>query len=103
MRRILWSASAVDELAEIVAYISRNNPLAAERVADRLEGAVVALAERPVGRLGRVAGTYEKVLIGLPYIIAYALDDDPPDGETLTVLRIIHGARDWPEEGWPGE
>jgi hypothetical protein len=34
--------------------------------------------------------------------IVYALGDEPKGHETLTILRVIHGARDWREEGWPG-
>lgn len=101
MRRVVWSDSAVEEFSSVVAYIARDNPAAALSVADRLEAAVIALAELPTGRKGRVVETYEKVVSGLPYIIAYALMDDPPEGGTLTVLRIIHGARDWPEGSWP--
>ncbi|HSO43248.1 MAG: type II toxin-antitoxin system RelE/ParE family toxin [Rhodospirillales bacterium] len=103
MKRVVWSVSAVDELTSIIAYISRNNPPAAERIAELLEKAVLALAEYPVGRRGRVAGTFEKVLTDAPYIIAYALGDEPGEGETLTVLRIIHRARDRPEGGWPAD
>ena len=33
----------------------------------------------PKGRPGRVAGTYEKTVSGLPYVIAYELDDTVPD------------------------
>jgi toxin ParE1/3/4 len=102
VRRVVWSHSALEEFSSVVDYIARDNPVAAVGVADRLEAAVLALAELPVGRKGRVAGTYEKVMSGLPYIIAYALGDEPPEGGTLTVLRIIHGARDWPEGSWPG-
>jgi toxin ParE1/3/4 len=42
-----------------------------------------------------------KVVRGIPYIIAYALGEEPQGQETITVLRVIHGARDWPEESWP--
>lgn len=101
MRRVVWSDSAVEEFSNVVAYIARDNPAAAISVADRLEAAVLALAELPTGRKGRVADTYEKVVSGLPYIIAYALTDDPPGAGTITVLRIIHNARDWPEGSWP--
>ena len=103
MRRVVWSDSGLEEFSSVVDYIARDNPVAAGGVADRLEAAVLALAELPVGRKGRVAGTYEKLVSGLPYIIAYALGDEPPQSETLTVLRIIHGARDWPEGSWPGD
>jgi toxin ParE1/3/4 len=52
------------------------------------------------GRIGRVSGTYEKVVGGLPYVIAYAITDRA-GREAVTILRVIHGARDWPDEDWP--
>ena len=102
MRRVVWSIDALDELIGIVAYIARDNRVAANGVADAIEQAVLGLAARPTGRKGRVNGTYEKVVSKLPYIIAYALGDEPRGHETVTILRVIHGARDWPEESWPG-
>ena len=101
MRRVVWSQDALDEFDALVAYIARNNPAAALKVADRIEEAVGNLAAMPTGRRGRVAGTYEKVLPGLPYIIAYALETTPAGDEVLAVLRVIHGARRWPEGRWP--
>jgi plasmid stabilization system protein ParE len=52
------------------------------------------------GRPGRVAGTYEKSVTGLRYIIAYALTRRG-DREIVSILRVIHTARDWPDEEWP--
>lgn len=101
MRRVDWSIDALNELIGIVAYIARDNRVAANKVADTIEQTVLGLASRPTGRAGRVGGTYEKVVSGLPYIIAYALGDEPKGHESVTILRVIHGARDWPEEGWP--
>lgn len=103
MRRVVWSQDALNEFSGIVAYITRDNPAAAAQVADRIEEAVSGLAAMPTGRRGRVAGTYEKVLPGLPYIIAYTLEPLPDGQEVLAVLRVIHGARDWQEGKWPGE
>ena len=60
-----------------------------------------ALAATPTGRKGRVTGTYEKVVRAMPYIIAYALGDQPKGHETVTILRVIPGARDWREDSWP--
>jgi len=40
---------------------------------------------------------------GLPCIVAYALGDEPKGHESITVLRVIHGARDWRDESWPEE
>ena len=101
MRRVDWSIDALDELDGIVAYIARDDPIAANKIADTIERTVDALASRPMGRKGRVNGTYEKVVSKLPYIIAYALGDQPRGHETITILRVIHGARDWPEGSWP--
>jgi toxin ParE1/3/4 len=103
VRRVVWSEDALDEFDDLVGYIAAENPPAALAVADRIEEAVRALAAMPVGRRGRVAGTYEKVVASLPYVIAYALGDEPRGHETLTVLRIVHGARDGPEGQRPRE
>ena len=60
-----------------------------------------ALAHMSTGRPGRGAGAYEKVVSGIPYIVAYAIDAAPGGRDSSTVLRIIHTARNWPEGGWP--
>ena len=102
MRRVVWSIDASTEYREIVTYIASDDPLAADKVATRIRDAVHDLATMPTGRQGRVSGTHEKVISGLPYIIAYALGDEPRGHETITILRVIHGARNWPDESWPG-
>ena len=51
------------------------------------------LSEHPgVGRPGRVDGTRELVIAGLPYLVAYL-----HRGDTVTVLRVLHGAMKWPK------
>ena len=102
MRFLVWSDRARHDFREIVAYIAERNPPAAARVADRIEQVARDLAALPTGRRGRVAGTYEKPVPGLPYIIAYTLETAPPAGdEVLAVLRVIHGARNWLGDTWP--
>lgn len=46
------------------------------------------------GRLGRVPGTRELVIHHTPYIAVYAVDDS-----VVRVLRVIHGAQQWPNGG----
>ena len=58
------------------------------------------VGERAVGRPGRVSGTYEKSVSGLPYVLAYCIDTLGGQ-ETIFVLRVIHTARHWPGEAWP--
>jgi toxin ParE1/3/4 len=101
VRRVVWSQDALAEPGAVVAYIGPDNPAAAFKVADRIEETIHNLASTPTGRRGRVAGTYEKVIPRLPYIVAYALARMPAGEEVLTILRVIHGARDWPAGRWP--
>ena len=101
MRRVFWSEDALAEFCALLQYIAADDPAAATRVAERFEAAIGGLAQMPTGRRGRVAGTYEKVVAGLPYIVAYALGETSAGEGRVTVLRIIHGARNWPEGEWP--
>jgi toxin ParE1/3/4 len=94
-RRVVWSHRARDEYLAIIRFIAADSPNAAERVADRLDTAAAALCELPAGRAGRVKDTYEKVLPGLPYILAYEVLPAPEGTETVAILHVIHGARDW--------
>ncbi len=101
MRRVVWSNHARNDFRAIIGYIAEANPAAAGKLAGRVDQTIQALAAMPTGRQGRVSGTYEKVVRAMPYIIAYALGDQPKGHETVTILRVIHGARDWREDSWP--
>ena len=97
MRSIFWSEDALAELDASIAYIAERNPSAARNVLAEINASVKDLGEMPTGRRGRVVGTYEKVVRNRPYIIAYAL----ASSQKLVILRVIHTARDWPENEWP--
>ena len=99
-RPVAWSRTALKDMKAQVAFIARENPAAARRVAERIRATGNALEDFATGHTGRVAGTYEKSVGGLPYIIAY--DIELMDGaETIAVLHVIHAARDWREGEWP--
>ena len=55
----------------------------------------------PTGRRGRVTGTYEKSVTGLPYIIAYAIIEHGGEEAVAMIVRVIHTSRHWPAETWP--
>lgn len=55
--------------------------------------AIELLAEMPIGRASRVAGTYEKPVTNTSLIVVYRVSD-----ENLYIVRIIHAKRDWPNE-----
>jgi plasmid stabilization system protein ParE len=96
-----WSREALNDIKAQIAYIARDDREAAVRIADRILDTGEALGRHATGRPGRVTGTYEKSVGRLPYIIAYALSERAGQ-EIIVILRVIHAARDWPPEGWPG-
>jgi len=98
MRQVRWSDDALDDLEEQVVYIAQDNRAAARRVAKRIRETGAALANFATGHPGRVAGTYEKSVHRLPYILVYALSED---SAALTILRVIHTARNWAPDDWP--
>ena len=99
-RPVRWSNDALADLAEQVAYIATDNPSAARRVADALDRTALALGDMPIGRPGRVTGTYEKSVTGLPYVVAYAITQTG-GAEKIAIVRVIHTSRDWSAEKWP--
>ena len=100
-RRIVWAETARTEFQGLLDYIHGRNPQGVAAILRKVGAAVSLLAERPHGRPGRVAGTYEKSVSGLPYVVAYELDDTTPGDPAVVVLRVIHTARDWPSGEWP--
>lgn len=99
-RPILWSRDALDDLKRQLIFIAADDPVAAEQVVDRLRAAAAGLEDFATGRPGRVTSTYEKSVTGLAYIIAYEIIPQSA-GEAIAILRVIHTARDWPDESWP--
>lgn len=99
-RKVQWSQDALNDLKGQIKYIAVRNPTAARRVAALIRSAGIELGSMSTGRHGRVSGTFEKSVRGLPYIIAYAISPSR-QGEMITILRVIHGACDWPEQNWP--
>ena len=90
---IVWSPRAIEHLAHLRAYIARDNPKAANRIASALLEAVERLAELPnLGRPGRVAGTRELVVSSTPYVIPYRLRAD-----RLEVIAVFHARQKWPK------
>ena len=87
------SPAAADDLTRITRRITKDNGGA---VASRMVGRIMAdlrwLEKFPhLGRSGREPDTRELVITGSPYIVIY---QQRP--EALAVLRVIHGAMQWP-------
>jgi len=88
---ILMPAAHAD-LSDIYDYYAERNPAAADRVVGAIFKAANGLAQFPLmGKQGEVSGTRERLVTRYPYRIVYHIV-----GDTVEVLRIIHGARQWP-------
>ena len=61
------------------------------RVAGAIRTAASGLAERLTGHPGRVAGTYERLVHGLRYIIAYGLEAAGEDNERVVICGDPYG------------
>ena len=97
MSKVRWSAPALADYDDQINYIAASSQKGAKLVAGRVKSAVKALAEAPTGRVGRVSGTYERFVLKTSLIIAYRIE---ANGD-ITILRVIHGARDWRDGEWP--
>jgi toxin ParE1/3/4 len=86
---IVWSALARSRLREIRAFIARDKPEAAERLATRIVAMVEALRNHPrLGRIGAEPGIRELVIGSTPYIILYNVE-----GQRITISTIWHAAQ----------
>jgi len=91
--RIVFSPQARADLRDIFLYIADDNPAAARAVLKRIRSRISDLQDSPyLGRPGRVPGTRELIIAGTPYVIPYQISSDQ-----LRILRVYHGARQWPE------
>jgi toxin ParE1/3/4 len=95
--KVFWSEDALADAQNIFAFIAQDSVQNAHLVADRIEHTAALLAETAFGKPGRVASTYEVVVPRTPFILVYHLGKN----NTLSITRLIHGARHWPENEWP--
>jgi toxin ParE1/3/4 len=90
--RIRWTLAAADDLESIANYLFEKTPEHAARLVRAIYGAPSSLDRFPNrGRAGKKDGTRELVMPSLPYVIVYQVR-----GETVNIVRILHGSQDWP-------
>ena len=92
MRKMLIRPQARVDLLEIWHYIANDSIAVANAVGDELETAIRRLAESPgIGHMRPdVREPRYRFWTVYSYLIAYRYDD-----ETLTVVRVIHGRRNF--------
>ena len=94
--RLEWKPKAREDLLSIVDYIAQDNPDAADRLADEIEAKTARLPTHPkLYKPGRMKGTREMV-VRPNYLVVYAIETD-----SISVLRVLHAAQQWPEKQTP--
>jgi toxin ParE1/3/4 len=88
--RVIYSPKALNDLREIVEYVSKDNPQAALRLGTRLADQASSLAVDPC-RGARLKHRGVRKLLYQPYLIVYRIDESQRNVE---ILRFWHTARD---------
>jgi len=91
-RRLEYAPRYFRRLEDIRDWIAADDPAAARRVIDQIKIAVERLARLPsLGRPGRVTGTRELVIPGIPYIVPYRVKRD-----AIQIITVMHTSQRWP-------
>lgn len=91
--KLEWTRFALEDRNIIFDYIEQDNSPAAISVDNRISEQVKQLMSfSESGRPGRIEGTRELVISHTPYIAAYYTT-----GDTVYILRVLHGAQLWPD------
>lgn len=90
--KVRWLTGALQSLRSVHRHIAVEDAVAAGKVVSRIERVVERLSDHPMsGRVGRVEGTREVVVPGLPYLVVYRVEP-----QQVTILRVFHGKRETP-------
>lgn len=87
--RIRWLRRALQDMDEIATHIAKDDPEMAKEVLRAIRSKTLALKDAPaMGRPGRLPGTRELVLTGLPFILPYRVEN-----QEVRILRVLHTRR----------
>jgi toxin ParE1/3/4 len=88
---VRWTREASEDLDDVLSYIASQNPIAAARVAERIERSVTTLGEFPrAGRRNPASGALEWVVPGLPLLIIYTI----LTADLVEIIALFHASRD---------
>ena len=89
--RLHWRPMALSDRAAILEFIAADNPGAAIALDDAFEAkAEQARLQPKLYKPGRQRGTRE-IVVRDAYVMIYRIE-----GDAVVVLRVLHGARQWP-------
>lgn len=89
--RLVWRAQAIDDRIAIMDYIAVDNPNAAIALDEAFESCAERIRDGDLlHKPGHLDGTHEAI-VRRNYRLVYCRDD-----KAVTVLRVVHAARQWP-------
>lgn len=92
--RLRWTQCALDEFENAHDHIAKDNPRAAQEIAQRILDASHKLLDHPhIGRIGEDEDTREWRVQRTPYLLVYEIKDD-----VIELLRVWHTKREWPPQ-----
>ena len=82
-----------DDLFSIRDWIAEDDARVADQVIARIVQTAMMFGQFPMlGRVGRIAGTREFSVVGLPYLIVYRIESETE----IDVVTVVHTRRRWP-------
>jgi toxin ParE1/3/4 len=90
--KVRYTDTALAEIDDILSYIARDNPLAADEVAAVMRATIARLADYP--RLSvetDVPNVRAAPILPYRYLVFYSIDED-----SLTIRNVRHAARQRP-------
>ena len=88
--KLIFSKAAVNDLVRLRDFIAQHSPEAAQRISQRLRGAIERLVDAPqIGRpVDNMPGEIRDLIFG-KYVVRYEVRE-----QYLYILRIWHGKED---------
>ena len=94
MMKVIWFKRAIWDLRSVHAYITQDNPRAAQETVIQIKNTVSLLSEQPgIGRPGRIPNTKELIIDHTPLILPYRVRN-----KKIEILRVLHASRKWPNK-----
>jgi len=93
--KVIWTPEAEQDRSDVYDYIAVDNPRAAGCMNERFDSAASRLVDFPyLGKQGQLPGTRE-LFPHKNYRLVYQVD---AAADTIWILSLMHGARQYPVE-----
>lgn len=102
MAKLIVTADAENDTRDILEYLrSEAGPRIAEKFGRRFKAAIERFASIPgVGAPRPALGANVRISVVFPYVLIYEYECDD---DTVTLLRILHGRRNFGTDDLPGQ